>query len=332
MNPQIKIVKALISAALACAVLALPYPAGAATVATQVTPSLIVMPDRDAAGLVRIIDSAKSSIDIVTRELTDPKVIDTLKAATKRGIKLRVMLEKYPGGAGKKSSGDGRLKEAGAFLNWGNPEFKHTWQNTIVIDRSAAYVSTADFTEESIGKSRGFIVRLLDPREVSEIAEIFEADWNRRKARPRRGALAWAPDLFRSAVFDIINGAHHTISIYTESLMDDHMVRLIGKAIDRGVIVRTITSGRRYAESSPWITRLKALGGRVRKMDTPPLAANMILVDVGHEGARALIGSIDLTPDAMDKARGLAAEINDPERLDRLATIFKDDYSGAGEK
>lgn len=294
------------------------------------TPSLIVMPDDGIKAILTIVESAGKTIDIVMHRLEDQRIRDALKVATKRGVTVRVMLEDYPKDPGEtRVEAERRIREAGAFVQWANPMFKITRQNTIIADSSAAYISTFDFTKDAIDKSRGFIVRTLDPREVGEIARMFESDWTRTRSTPVSSKLAWSPDTYRMKAFKAVHGTRHTLHIYAEAIGDANMVHIIGRAVDRGVITRILVSAEDAKASGPDMIKLMQAGAIVKTQKEPRLRANMILSDVGHKNQEALIGSVDLTSAAMDESRGLSITVRDAKSLARIESAFKSDYARA---
>jgi hypothetical protein len=240
------------------------------------------------------------------------------------------MLEDYPKDIGEtRKEAERKIREAGAFVQWANPEFRITRQNAIIIDSLAAYISTFDFTRSSIEGSRGFIVKTTDPREVSEIARMFEADWTRKRFTPKSSNLAWSPDIYRTKAFQTVHAARHTLHIYAEAIGDAHMVSTIARAVNRGLMVRVLVSAEAASASNPDMIKLMQAGAIVRIQKKPRLRANMILSDAGRKNQEALIGSIDLTSESMDEARGLAITLRDAKRLARIEAAFKSDYNRA---
>jgi len=300
------------------------------TAAYANVPSLIVMPDAGVKPLTDIIESAQKSIDLVLHRLNDERIQKTLKLAAKRGIKIRIMLEKYPKSLGNDRKGlEKRVRDSGAFLKWANPSFATTIQNTVSIDSSVAYISTFDFTKESIDIDRGFVVKILDPREVAEIKRIFEADWNRQRATPTSNRLAWAPDLFRTRVFRLIQGTKHSLSIYAVDISDKHTIRLIAAAIKRDVNVKVLVASKGWDASYPGIIELLKVGARIRSMKIPKLQANAILSDNGNGHGSALVGSVDLVKRSIDESRGLGFLVKNSAKLKILNETFEKDWAAA---
>jgi phosphatidylserine/phosphatidylglycerophosphate/cardiolipin synthase-like enzyme len=323
-------IKKLISVSLALVLLLAAGSAHSYKVPEIRTKSLIVMPDDGIKAILAIVQSAGRSIDIVMHRLEDQRVRDALKVAMKRGVMVRVMLEDYPKDIGEtRKEAERKIKEAGAFVQWANPEFKLTHQKTIIIDSLAAYISTFDFTKEAIDRSRGFVVKTTDPREVGEIARMFEADWTRKRFAHKRSKLAWSPEIYRTKAFRTVHDARHTLHIYTEAIGNAHMVSTIARAVNRGLMVRVLVSAEAAAASNPDMIKLMQAGAIVRVQKEPRLRANVILPDAGRKNQEALVGSVALTSAAMDEGRGLAITLRDAKRLSRIEAAFKSDYDRA---
>lgn len=321
--------KALSIAALVlCATAPAPALAGRAPSAAASVPSLIVLPDDGVKPIAEAIGFATRSIDMSMRRLDDGRILKALKVASKRGVKVRILLDGHTQGPGSsREDVEKKVGKAGAFIQWAGPEFKEMLQNSFIVDSSFAYVSTCNFTEEALEGTRAFVVRVMDPRDVSEMERFFEADWNRKRVRPSSISLAWAPDHIRTELFRTINRAQRSLFVYVDAISDDHVIQTISGAARRGVTVRVLTAGDRYAENLPWLTKLMHAGAWVRTMRRPRLRANAIISDGGS--GEAILGPVGLTASDLDESRGLAAVVREAKTLMRLRETFLSDYASA---
>lgn len=316
---------------LAVAAIALPaFASAAAESSASGTPSIAVMPADGVETITRMIGTAAKGIEIAMNRLDDERVLSAIKSAAARGVKVRIILDKRPDeAAGSPRKISALIEGTGAFLSWGNPAFPMILQNTISIDSRSAYISTFDFTPESMDGTRGFIVRILDPREVSEISRIFGADWNGSRSNSVERDLAWAPNGFSKKLHDLIRGSLHSINIYAERIGDESLVRSIAAATKRGVIVRVLVAEEGAKESGPGMVELMKAGAYVRTMKAPRLRANALLSDAGRKSAMAFVSRVDFTQRSMDEARGVAAILRDPKKIAPISRAFAEDYARA---
>ncbi len=323
--------KALAVAALAlCALLPSPSRAARAPSAAASVPPLIVLPDDGVKPILEAIGLATRRIDMAMHRLDDEGILKALKAASGRGVKVRLLLDGHmPNQGSSREDVEKKVGKAGAFIQWAGPDFKDMRQNSFIVDSSFAYVSTCDFTEDALDGPRAFVVRVMDPRDVGEMERFFEADWNRKRVNPSSISLAWAPDHIRTELFRTINRAQKSLFIYTDAISDDHVIRTISDAARRGVTVRVLTAGDRYAENLPWLTKLMHAGAWVRAMRKPGLRANAVISDGGGGSGEAILGPVGLTASDLSDSRGLAAVVRDAKTLARLKETFLSDYASA---
>jgi phosphatidylserine/phosphatidylglycerophosphate/cardiolipin synthase-like enzyme len=325
-------IKALVPLLLiALAATLLPYPSSAIELPRFIAPPLLVLPDDGVRPIIQIIGSARSRIDVVSQSMEADAIQEALASAAKRGVKVSVMLDKYPSGHGlTKQDLEKRISSSGIFMRFGNPKFRTTKEHLIIVDGNAAYVSTLALTTDALSHARGFVVRVLDSRDVKEIVHVFEADWNRSTPSLKSARLAWSPTQCRSVIYRLIMDAHQTLSIYTEAAQDDDTIRLFGRAVERGVRVRMIIGNAAHGKPS-WATQLEQRGVRVSILKKPTLMANVLIVDAGTKTGRALVGSIDFSAPSLDEDRGLAVVVSNASEVERLASVFTADASAADE-
>src|SRR5207342_3051785 len=67
------------------------------------------------------------------------------------------------------------------------------------------------------------------------------------------------------------------------------------------------------------------VGIKIHKLKHLKLHGKMLLAD----GARAIVGSINLTPGSFDDRRELAIEVNDEDIIDRLHVTLKSDWENS---
>ncbi len=293
-------------------------------------PSISVAPDRTAEIVERIIASAAKSIDISMHKIDDERIISALKTATRRGVKARIILDSHavePGDAKKKL--ESFIERSGAFLSWGNPSFKEILQDTVVVDAKAAYLFTFDLTSDALDGARGFIIRILDPRDVSEISKVFDSDWSGRRFTTMNHDLAWLPNGFSAKLYDIVRNSVQSLRIYAHSIEDDNLVRSISAASKRGVIVKVLVAEDGAKRSGPNSTELMKAGASVRIMKEPHLMANAVISDAGRANAKAFVGRIDFRARPADEVRGLAVILDDGGKVSALAKTFHSDYERA---
>ena len=290
------------------------------------SPKLIIMPGDGFAPLRSLIADAARSIDLVMYRLDDKATINVLKSAAVRGVKVRVMLEKHPDeGAEANRATESELKSARIHTKWTNPEFKQTMERAVVVDRSVAAVATFDLIAENEKGCRGFATTLRDPRDISDILWMYEADWTRVSAKPLNSNMTWNEGGTRTRLLQLIRNAHKEIRIYANRIRNAEAASTLIEALGRGVNVRIIAGTESGKEDSS-LTKMRMAGAKIRRLKGMSLSANIVIADDGSRGEIALLGAGHISTEAHKKMRTLGIIISDSERLSLLEKTFDADW------
>jgi hypothetical protein len=204
--------------------------------------SLITEPGPGDRPFLQAVQSAKSSVDLVMYELSDPSFERALVSAERRGVQVRVLLNGgyYGGGSSANKAAYSYLKANGVPVRWSPSRFALTHQKTLVVDDKTAYIMTLNLVEEDYSTSRDFAVADTNSQDVSAIETTFTADWNNQSIKPSDGAdLVWSPGAL-GAQLSLINSAKHTLEIYNEEMGDSTVTSALEAAARRGVDVKIV--------------------------------------------------------------------------------------------
>lgn len=299
-----------------------PASAGPGDVATQ---SFWVEPEAGVAPVVREMQRARSSLDVVVYLLTYQDVITELVAAHERGVRVRVMVEENPygGGVGNEPALE-QLSAAGVPWQYGHPDFRFTHEKAIIVDSQRALVMTANLTKSAFTRNREYIALLTSADEVQEIQQLFNADWDRRTYRPRVASLVVSDVNSREKLLGLIASAREGLEIQAEVMADKEIRAALVAAHERGVRVRVVMSPPEPEETTyDGLQQLSKAGIGVRLVSSPFIHSKSILVD----GKRAYIGSINFTATSMEQNRELGIITTTPSVLRALDDTFESDWN-----
>src|SRR6266571_1369365 len=117
---------------------------------------VFVEPDAGEHPISDAIHAAKKAIWLEMYFLTDRNIIRALEEAANRGVDVRVMLELHPFGGGSSPTRTmDQLKAAGVNAQPSNPSFPLTHAKSMIIDDTAAYIMTSNFSRSALGGSNG---------------------------------------------------------------------------------------------------------------------------------------------------------------------------------
>ena len=295
--------------------------------------SLVVLPDDAAKPIVDAIAGAKKSLRVKMFVFSDPALLDAVIAAHKRGVKVQVMLnpERRSGEEDNEATRK-RLHAAGVEVRDSSPEVDLTHEKSMVVDDAVAFIKSLNWETKNLTETRDYAVITDHRHEVEEVVACFEADWNRKSFQPGEKAhMIWCPINGRDRIARFIDDAKHTLFVQNERYQDSVILERLVRAAERGVKVHVMAKPPhtlkkdKLVEGVGGLRILDDVGIKIHKLKGLKLHGKMLLAD----GVAAIVGSINLAPGSFDSRRELAIEVRDPEVVDRLHRIAKQDWENS---
>ena len=154
--------------------------------------TLIVEPQAGYQPIYDFISGARVSLDMTMYQLGDTKAQDALKAAAKRGVKVRVLLDSDTQGGGNSTMNQAAYSD----LTTSGVEVKWAWsgtlwhQKSISRDGASALVMTCNLYAPYYAVVRDFAVMTHNRATVAGMEATFDKDWQAPSGppTPRLGA------------------------------------------------------------------------------------------------------------------------------------------------
>jgi phosphatidylserine/phosphatidylglycerophosphate/cardiolipin synthase-like enzyme len=295
--------------------------------------SIIILPDDSAKPLLDAIHQATQSIRVKMFLFSDPSLLESIIAAHKRGVKVRIMLNPERR-SGEKENADSRkvLTAAGVEVLDSNPAFDLTHEKSMVIDDKWAFVESLNWQTENLTTTRDYAVITSHKHEVAEVTECFEADWHRTKFTPgNHSHLIWCIGNGRQRLGQLIDSAKHSLFLQNERYQDPTIIEHLVRAHTRGVKIHIMArpphklKKDKLIEGVSGLRILQDLGVKIHKLKHIKLHAKLLFAD----DARAIIGSINLAPGSFDSRRELAIQVDDPHIVHRLKKTLEADWANS---
>jgi phosphatidylserine/phosphatidylglycerophosphate/cardiolipin synthase-like enzyme len=275
-----------------------------------------------------LLSSASRSLDMTMYELADPEAESLLEEDARRGVVVRVLLDRDDAGQRVNGPAFGQLQAGGVQVRWAPNDYLFH-QKTVTVDHRISAVMTLNLTSQYYPTTRDFAVLTTDPDDVAAIEQVFDADWASGQSAPGPGPtatdLVWSPGA-GPALVALINGASRTLQVENEEMGDADITAALVAAAARGVRVQVTmtddaTWGRAFAE-------LETGGVQVRTYtESAPLYihAKVVVAD----GVTAYVGSQNFSYSSLDDNRELGVVTADPAVVAGLATTLTRDFDGA---
>src|SRR5215470_4051830 len=292
--------------------------------------TLVVLPDDSAKPILDAIGGASKSIRVKMFVFSDPALTQAVIGARRRGVTVQVMLNPARrSGEEENEVTRQELTKAGVDVIDSNPDFDLTHEKSMVVDGETAFVKSLNWSPKNFTGTRDYAVVTTHKREVGEIVQCFEADWNRQRFDPGpEDHLIWCPG-GRKRITSFIDSARHTLFLQNERYQDTVVIEHLVRANRRGVKVHVMTrpphtlKEEKLVEGVGGLRILDDVGVKIHKLKHLRLHAKMFLAD----GVAAIVGSINLAPGTFDDRRELAIEVRDPEVVERLYKVAHHDWS-----
>jgi cardiolipin synthase A/B len=295
--------------------------------------SLVVLPDDSARPILDAINRAAKSLRIKMFVFSDPVLLQAVIQAHKRGVTVRVMLNPARrSGEEQNRASRKMLRKAGVEVMDSNPVFDVTHEKSMVVDDHTAFVQSLNWETKNIAETRDFAVVTSHKHEVNEVIECFEADWSRRDFQPTKdSSLIWCVGNGRARIAEFIDQAKHSLWLQNERYQDPVIIERLVRANQRGVKIHTMVrpphklKKEKLVEGVGGLRTMDDVGIKIHKLKGLKLHAKLLFAD----GARAIVGSINLAPGSFDSRRELAIEVWDGSIIDRLHSVVHSDWENS---
>jgi cardiolipin synthase len=292
--------------------------------------TLVVQPDDGVDPVLGLLADATESLRVKQFTLSEPRLVQGLIDAHRRGVAVRVMLNPH------RSSGDrpndavfGQLQQTGMAVQWTSPAYVVTHEKSIVIDDRRALIATFNLVVKYFTETRDYGVITADPAQVAQVAAGFDADWQHVPFHPDpQASLLWSVTNARPLMAQFIDQARHSLDIQHPKFVDATIVERMVAAQERGVHVRVLCGGRHglsdydVLDTFASLRLLQRAGIRVHRQKHLKLHAKLILAD----DKRALLGSMNIDRSAFDLRRELGISFDDEPIVERLSHIFTHEW------
>ena len=273
---------------------------------------LIIQPDDGVAPVVRAIDRAKKTIDIVIFRFDRDEIERAIHIAVGRGVVVRALIaHTNKGGEKKLRKLELRLLEGGATVARTADDLTRYHGKLMIVDGQALHVFGFNYTTLDIEKSRSFGIVTRDRKIVAEAMKLFEADALRQNYVPAHNRLVVSPENSRALLTAFIKGAKRELLIYDAQISDNGIQKVLQERARAGVEIRVIGS----LEKS-----LKDV--KVRRLAGLRLHVRAIIRD----GTEAFIGSQSLRRLELEGRREVGVIIQNATVVRKIQAVFEADW------
>jgi cardiolipin synthase len=276
----------------------------------------IVQPGEGVMPLVKAINGARKSVEIVIFRFNRSEIEKALAGAVTRGVHVHALIA-YTNRGGEQRLRDleMRLLAAGVTVSRTDDDLVRYHGKLMIIDRRVLFLLAFNFTYLDMERSRTFGIVTTNGKHVAQAARLFDADTKRQPYTAGSPTFIVSPVNARKQLTAFIKAARKELLIYDPEVSDPEIVRVLEARARAGVAVRII--------------------GKLKTTSTvlaPPKTLSMRLHtrSIVRDGSWAFVGSQSLRSLELDARREVGIIFRDPKCVGRIAKTFEDDWEAKG--
>src|SRR5690242_19264391 len=202
---------------------------------------LLTQPGDGIRSLVRAIEKARKSVEIVIFRFDRIEIEHALEDAVKRGVFVHALIA-YTNRGGEKNLRklEMRFLAAGITVARTSNDLVRYHGKMMIVDRKQLYLLAFNLTRLGIDHSRSFGIIATNRQLVQEGAKLFESDTKRQAYTPGSPRFLVSPLNARKQLAAFIQGAKKELLIYDMKIADRAMTRLLEEKARQGIQVRII--------------------------------------------------------------------------------------------
>lgn len=274
--------------------------------------NLLVQPRDGVMPIIRAINRAKSTIEVVIFRFDRRDVERALANAVSRGVSVHALIA-HTNRSGEVSLRklEMRLLSAGVTVARTADDLVRYHDKLMIVDRTHLYLMAFNLTYLDMEHSRSFGIVTRNRKLVREAEKLFAADTQRTAYEPGLANFVVSPLNARKQLSALIKGARKELLIYDPEVSDPSIIRLLEERAKTGVEVRILG---RLTHPSSTLT--------VRKMPHMRLHTRTIVRD----GQKAFVGSQSLRKLELEARREVGVMFRDPKVVRQLVATFQSDW------
>ena len=273
---------------------------------------LLIQPEDGVTPIIAALNKAKKSIEVLVFRLDRKQIEQALHAAAARGVAVRALVAfANRGGEQQLRQLETRLLGSGVTVTRTGDDLVRYHAKMLLVDRSALYVLSFNYTTLDMERSRGFGIVTRNAKFIQEAIKLFEADSTRQDYVPGLNTFLVSPINARKQLSEFIRKARKELLIYDPKISDPQMVQLLEDRVKAGVQVRII--GR--------------LGKRANSLSAERLREHRLHTrTIIRDRNQAFVGSQSLRKLELDARRELGLIVKDPAVVRKLVEVFEQDW------
>ena len=273
---------------------------------------LLVQPGDGVRPLVKAIEGAKKSVQVVIFRFDRVEIEKALEDAVKRGVSVEALIA-FTNRGGEKNLRKLEMSflDHGVTVSRTADDLVRYHGKMMIVDGKELHLLAFNYTQIDIERSRSFGIITRDKELVEEAMALFDADCKRRRYKPGSSRFLVSPLNAREELAGFIKSAKKELLIYDVKITDRDMIKLLEERAKDGVEIRVVGKMARHSSQIA-----------VRKLNKLRLHTRTMIRD----GKDAFLGSQSLRELELDSRREIGIVFRDAEILAEMTKVFEADW------
>jgi len=275
---------------------------------------LLIQPGAGVAALVKGIEKAQKSVEIIIFRFDRIEIERALANAVKRGLSVHALIA-FTNHGGEKNLRklEMRFLAAGITVARTSDDLARYHGKVMIVDRKELYLLAFNLTHLDIEHSRSFGIVTKNRKLVHEAVKLFECDTKRQNYQPGSTKFLVSPSNARKQLAAFIKGARKELLIYDLKITDREMIRALEERAEAGVQIRIIGKMNRK-NSAVTVRKLERM-----RLHTRTMVRDRSEVFMGSQSLRAL---------ELDARREIGVIFRDQKIASSIVKTFEEDWRG----
>ncbi len=275
--------------------------------------------------IVNYINNANKKIYLEVYILTEKRIIKALKDAFSRWVDVKIVLEKnvYWSPTINRSSFE-EIKKYGIPIVYASEDnFIFTHSKLFIID-DFYFLWTWNMTYSTFTTNKEFFIKWNNKQDLYDLEQIFLNDFNHTIYFTCNTNLILSPDCSRFKLEFILKNAKKSIYIYTQSMDDSEIKKILLNKKQENIDIRLILWDKEKVKSNVEIIKLLKLNQiKYVSPKKPYIHAKVFIVDEKY----IYIWSVNFTKNSMDNNREIGFVFINNEIVDKMTKLFLQDFN-----
>ncbi len=272
--------------------------------------------------LVYKINNAKKNVYLEVYIFTEKRLREALVKAKKRGVDVKVILEKHPYKSPNLNDKTFNFfKKNWVEVVWSNTKNFSLNHSKIILIDDEVFLSTWNFTYNTFTKNREFFSFIDDKKFFEILKKVFLADFYWKKNYIYSDNLILSPDYSRIKIEKWILQAKNNIKMYFPYIEDKKLEKILVKKEKSWVKIFLITwiDSLKNKEILDYLKKNKI---NIKFIKTPKIHAKAILIDDKY----LYIWSINFSKYSFDENREIWAFFGNSRIIEKFEKVFEKDF------